>query len=144
VTGAEHSGFSFPLRDRFRDERGLVGKMMVTLLLIIILVGVVAVETGSIVFAKLSLENTASTAAADGERDLLSSHSANSACQSAAQSMIEHDKDARFVQCVADPRTNQIYVKIRKEAPTLIVQRVGFLRKLGIVKAEAETGPGPD
>jgi hypothetical protein len=33
-------------------------------------------------------------------------------------------------------------VKLRKIAPTLIVQRVGFLRKLGVVKATAETGPG--
>jgi hypothetical protein len=127
---------------RWNDERGLVGKMMVTLLIIIIFVGLVAVEAGSIVFAKLSLENTVSTAAADGERELLSSHDPKSACQAAAQSMVEHDENAFFVKCVADPRTNQIFVKIRKIAPTLVVQRVGFLRKLGVVKATAETGPG--
>jgi Flp pilus assembly protein TadG len=129
---------------RIHDERGLVGKMIVGLLVIIVLVGLVAIETGSVVFAKLSLENTASTAAADGERDLVSSHSANSACQTAAQSVREQDDKAFFVQCVADPRTNQIFVKIRKVAPTLIVQRIGFLRKLGIVKASAETGPTTD
>lgn len=129
---------------RFRDERGLVGKMVVGLLLGIIFLGLVAVETGSIVFAKLSLENTVSSAAADGERDLASSHDANSACRTAAASVHEHDDSAFFVKCVADPKTNQIFVKIRKVAPTLIVQRVGFLRKLGIVKATAETGPGTD
>ena len=140
MSAAERSG----LRLRFRDERGLVGKMMVTLLILIVLFGLAAIETGSIIFAKLSLENTVETAAADGDRDLIASHNANSACQAAAQSVIEHDENARFVRCVADPKTNQIYVRIRKEAPTLIVQRVGFLRKLGIVKAEAETGPGAD
>ena len=129
---------------RLRDERGLVGKMIVGMLIGIVLLGLVAIETGSIIFAKLSLENTASTAAADGERDLLASHDANSACQAAAQSVHEHDDSARVVRCVADPKTNQIFVRIRKIAPTLIVQRVEFLKKLGIVKASSETGPGTD
>ena len=129
---------------RWRDERGLVGKMIVTLLVVIVLVGLAAVEAGSIIFAKLSLENTVSAAAADGERDLLSSHNAQSACNTARQSALEHDKNAFFVQCQADAKTNQIFVKLRKTAPTLIVRRVGFLRQLGVVKATAETGPGTD
>jgi Flp pilus assembly protein TadG len=140
VTTAGRGG----VRERFRDERGLVGKMMVTLLIVVLLFGVAAVETGSIIFAKLSLENTVSTVVADGDRDLIASHNANSACQAAAKSLVEHDANARMVQCVADPKTNQIYVKLRKEASTLIVQRVDFLRKLGIVKADEETGPGTD
>ncbi len=129
---------------RLRDERGLVGKMIVGMLIGIVVLGLAAIETGSIVFAKLSLENTASTAAADGARDLIASHNANSACQTAAQSVHEHDDSARLVRCVADPKTSQIFVRIRKIAPTLIVQRIDFLKNLGIVKASAETGPGSD
>jgi hypothetical protein len=129
---------------RWNDERGLVGKMMVTILVVIVVVGIAAVEAGSIVFTKLSLENTASAAAADGERELAASKSAASACQAAAASALQQDKDVVFVvqACKADPSTGQISIKLRKTAPTLIIGKVGFLRKLGVVKATAETGPG--
>jgi Flp pilus assembly protein TadG len=129
---------------RWRNERGLVGKMLVILLLVIAVLGVAAIEAGSIIFTKLTLENTASNAAADGARDLASSHSANSACQAAAQSTAQQDKSVKFLikLCKANPSTGEIFVVLRKTAPTLIVRRVGFLRKLGVVKASAETGPG--
>ena len=54
-------------------------------------------------FAKLSLENTVSSAAADGERECCHRTAPKSACQAAAQSMVEHDDKAFFVKCVADP-----------------------------------------
>ena len=127
---------------RWRDERGLVGKAIVILLVIILLIGVVAVEAGSIIFTKLSLENTASTVAADGERELAASHSQAAACNAAEQSLQQHDSDAELKQCTANTNTNVIFIKLRKVAPTLIVRRVGFLRKLGVVKATDETGPG--
>jgi len=127
---------------RWNDERGLVGKMIVVTLILIVVIGLAVVEAGSIVFTKLSLENTASAVAADGARDLGTSHSQAGACQAAAESLKERDGDAVLVTCQADPSTGQIFIKLRKTASTLIVRRVGFLRKLGVVKATAETGPG--
>jgi Flp pilus assembly protein TadG len=130
------------LTARVRDESGLVGKMVVTLLLIVLLVGIVAVEAGSIIFTKLSLENTASTAAADGARELAATHSRDGACQAAAISVIDSDDSAEMKLCVANPQTGEVTIRVRKVASTLIVQHVSFLRKLGVVKATAETGPG--
>jgi len=127
---------------RLQDQRGLVGKAIVILLLVILFLGVVAVETGSIVFAKLSLENTAEAAAADGARDLETSHNRDSACQAAAISVVEHDKTAVLKNCDANLNTGTVFVRLRKNASTLIVQHIGFLEKLAIVKATAETGPG--
>jgi hypothetical protein len=127
-----------------RDERGLVGKAIVILLVVILVIGVAVIEAGSIIFTKLSLENTASSVVADGARDLASSHSEKAACLAAEQSLEEHDSKAELKQCTANPNTGQIFVKLRKVASTLIVQRVGFLRKLGVVKATAETGPGTE
>ncbi|HEY7281525.1 MAG TPA: hypothetical protein VID47_08030 [Actinomycetota bacterium] len=129
---------------RWRDERGLVGKAVVMLLVLIVLVGIVAVEAGSIIFTKLSLENTASTVAADGARELASSHSQTDACKAAEQSLQQHDPHAELKECTANTNTDVIFIKLRKVAPTLIVKRVGFLRKLGIVKATEETGPGTE
>jgi Flp pilus assembly protein TadG len=127
---------------RLQDQRGLVGKAIVILILLIVLVGIVAIETGSIVFAKLSLENTAEAAAADGARDLSTSHNRNSACQAAAISVFEHDKKAVLKNCDANLTTGTVFVRLRKTASTMIVQHIGFLEKLAIVKATAETGPG--
>jgi Flp pilus assembly protein TadG len=127
---------------RLQDERGLVGRMIITLLLVIILVGIAAVEAGSIIFTKLSLENTASTAAADGARELAATHSRDGACQVAAISVIQSDESAEMKECIANPQTGTVFVKVKKVASTLIVQHVSFLRKLGVVKATAETGPG--
>lgn len=129
---------------RWDDERGLVGKAVVILLIVILVIGVMAVEAGSIIFTKLSLENTADAAAADGERDFASSHNVAEACAAAKASALDHDKDVHFVACTADPNSGVISIKIRKTAPTLIVRRIGFLRKLGVVKATAQTGPGVD
>jgi Flp pilus assembly protein TadG len=127
---------------RWSDERGLVGKAIVLLLVVVVLVGLMAVEAGSIIFTKLSVQNTADAAAADGQRDLASSHSAAEACAAAKASALDEDKNVVFVTCSADPKTGVISIKIRKTAPTLIVRRIGFLRKLGVVKATAQNGPG--
>jgi len=127
---------------RWQDERGLVGKAIIVLLVIVVLVGLAAVEAGSIVFTKLSLDNTAQSAAADGERALESSRDPKGACAAAQASALEEDKDAHFVACTADPKALTITIQIKKTAPTLIVRRIGFLRKLGVVKATASTGPG--
>ena len=127
---------------RWRDERGLVGKAIVMLLVVIVLVGIAAVEAGSIIFTKLSLENTASTVAADGARELAASHDQSDACKAAAASLQQHDPNAELKECTANTTTDVILIKLRKVAPTLIVRRVGFLRKLGVVKATEQTGPG--
>ena len=130
------------LRARWQDERGLVGKALVILFVVIIIIGLMAVEAGSIIFTKLSVDNTADSAAAEGERALASSHSATEACAAAKASALESDKEIHFVACTAVPQTGEITIKIRKTAPTLIVRRIGFLRKLGVVKATSSSNPG--
>ncbi|MFL5799276.1 MAG: hypothetical protein ACJ77A_15260 [Actinomycetota bacterium] len=130
-----------PGRRRFSDERGAVGRLIVTVLVLIVVFGLAAVETGSIVFTKLSLENTASDVASDARLVLTGSHNAQQACAEAESSTQSHDADARLVSCVADPRLDEVKVKLRKLATTIIVQHVPFLRKLRVVKATADTGP---
>jgi hypothetical protein len=134
-----------PSRERVRwsDERGSVGRLIIGTVVLIFVVGLAVVETGSIIFTHLSLENTASDVAADAAVDINASHSANAACNTALQSTHTHDKDAKLVSCSADPKTGEVKVKLRKVATTLIVKHVGFLRKLGVVKATADTGPSP-
>ena len=125
-------------RLRWDDERGAVGKVIVVTL---VLFGLAAVETGSIIFTKLSLENTASAVASDAVTDLISSHNPQAACATALESTHRQDEHARLVSCVADPRKGEVVVKLKKIASTILVKRLGFLRKLGVVRAKVDTGP---
>ncbi len=130
------------IRQRLSDERGLVGKVIVVTLVLIVVVGLALIEAGSIIFARISLENTAASVAADAARELASSGSTQAAaCNAARRSALENDKNARLVQCNANPSTGIVSIRLRKVAPTLIVQHVDFLKKLSVVKATATAGP---
>jgi Flp pilus assembly protein TadG len=126
---------------RLSDQRGAVGRVILTMLVLIVLFGIAAVETGSIIFTKLSLENTASDVAADAVLVLNGSHDPQQACTEAQSSLRDHDSAARLVRCIADPRLGEVKITLRKIATTIIVRHVSFLRKLGVVRATADTGP---
>jgi hypothetical protein len=120
----------------------MVGRVIVTMLVLIVVFGIAAVEAGSIIFTKLSLENTASDVAADAILVLNGSHNPQQACTEAQSSLETHDADARLVRCIADPSVGEVKITLRKVATTIIVRRLSFLRKLGVVKATADIG-GP-
>lgn len=130
-------------RRRFSDQRGAVGRVILTLLILIVVAGLAVVEAGSIVFTRLSLENTASDVAADAVLVLNGSHDPQAACAAAQDSTQSHDADARLVRCTADPRVGEVKVTLRKVATTIIVNHVSFLRKLGVVRATADLGGPP-
>ena len=130
-------------RNTLAGQRGSVGSVIVTMLVLIVVFGLAVVETGSIVFTKLSLENTASDVASDAVLTLNSSHNSQQACIAAQQSLETHDKKARLVVCSADPQDGEVKVTLRKVASTIVVSHVSFLRKLGVVKASADLG-GPE
>ncbi len=139
--GAHGSGGFDSIRRRLSDERGLVGKLLVVTIVTILVVGLALIETGSIVFTKISLDNTATTVAADAARELASNGTPATACNAALRSAHENDEGARLVQCNANPSTGIVSIRLRKKASTIIVQRLDFLKKLGVVKATATAGP---
>jgi Flp pilus assembly protein TadG len=128
--------------DRLRDQRGLVGKAIVGLMLALAVLAVFAVEGGSILFTKLSISSAADAAAGAGAGDYSRTHDRQVACTTVLNVLHERDEDARLTRCdVAQDGT--VTVTVKKKASTLIVQRVGFLRKLGIVRQTAAVGPPP-
>lgn len=125
-----------------RDERGLVGKSLVITMVLIAVIGVGVIEGASILFTRLSLQNTADQVASDTSLDYDNNHSASGAQQVALQSLQEHDEAAHLVSIQFDvPKAGDVTVKIKKKATTFIVQHVSFLRKLGVAKATATSGP---
>ena len=73
---------------------------------------------------------------------LVTSHSARRPAAAAKASMLEPRQGRPLRRLRGRPEHGVISIKIRKTAPTLIVRRVGFLRKLGVVKATARPARG--
>jgi uncharacterized membrane protein len=121
-------------------EAGLVGKSIVVLLVVALLLGLAAVEGGSILFTQLKLQDAADAAASAASSAFGSSHEVTAAKQAALEAIQENDDGAHLVKVVIDTN-GDVTVVLKKKAATLVVQRVGFLKHLAIVKATSTSGP---
>jgi Flp pilus assembly protein TadG len=124
-----------------REERGLVGRMLVTFMLVILVLGVAAVDGGSILFTKFKASDAASAAAVAGAAQYESTHNTQQAQAAAIQAGHEQDSDARLTAFRVNPASGDVTVTMTKEASTLVIRRVGFLRKWGIVRATSTASP---
>ena len=126
---------------RLRSEAGLVGRSTVILLVLVAIFGVFAVEGGSILFTRLSLQDTADAVANQAAGSYYNTNSFQSAEQAAEDSLVEHDPTAKIVGFQVDPSTGNVTVILRKAAATILVKRVGFLKKLGVIRVSSTAGP---
>jgi hypothetical protein len=125
---------------RLHEERGLVGRAAVVLIVAVIVFGLLIVEGGSIVFARLQMSDLASASAVEGASVYSRTSSVEAAREAAKAFARERDEDARITRFVvaADGR---VTVTVRKKARTFIVQHVGFLEDLAVAKATETAGP---
>jgi Flp pilus assembly protein TadG len=121
-------------------ELGLVGKGAVILLALAVLLGLAAVEGGSILFTQLKLQDAADAAASAASSAYGSSRQLDAAKAAALGAIQENDEGAHLVKIVIDTK-GDVTVELKKKAATILVQRIGFLKKLAIVKATSTTGP---
>ena len=129
------------MRSRLRGEAGLVGRSTVILLVLVAVFGVCAVEGGSILFTRLSLQDTADAVANQASGSYYNTRSFQSAEQAAEDSLMEHDPTAKIVGFQVDPTTRNVTVILRKTATTFLVKRIGFLKKLGVIRVSSTAGP---
>jgi len=121
-------------------ELGLVGRSLIILIALIVVVGLAAVEGGSILFTELKLQDAADAAASAASGAYGSTHRLELAKQAAIDAIQENDDGAHLVKLVADTQGN-VTVTLKKKAVTMVVQRIGFLKHLAIVKATSTSGP---
>ncbi|MDP9340958.1 MAG: pilus assembly protein TadG-related protein [Actinomycetota bacterium] len=121
-------------------EAGLVGRSVVILLVVALVLGLAAVEGGSILFTQLKLQDAADAAASAASSAFGSSHQVPSAKQAALEAIQENDEGAHLVKLVIDTN-GDVTVVLKKKAATMVVHRIGFLKHLGIVKATSTSGP---
>ena len=123
-----------------RDERGLVGFSLIRWVIVIVLLGVVMIEGGSIIFTAVGLQNAADGAAVEAARVWRESRNLRFASAAAVESLDDREQDqARLVNIEADSTEPfEVRITVRKQAATMIVHRIGFLKDLATVEVEAE------
>jgi hypothetical protein len=125
---------------RLREERGLVGRAAVVLFVVVIVFGLLIVEGGSIVFARLQMSDLASATAVEGASAYRRSSSVPAAREAARAFAEDRDEDARITRFVVGA-DGAVTVTMRKKARTFIVQHVGFLEDLSVARATETAGP---
>jgi uncharacterized membrane protein len=117
------------------DERGLVGRAAITIMVLILVGGIVAIDGSSILFTKLQLSDTAEVAASAAADAYEGSHDQNAAVRAAIDAVEDRDSDAQVT--AFDVSGGAVTVTVRKVASTLVARRWEPLRKLAIVTSTA-------
>jgi Flp pilus assembly protein TadG len=128
------------LAARLRGERGVIGVSLIRWTIVLVLLGVVVIEAGSIIFTSLSLQNAADGAAARAAATWRKTQNLESAREMAIRTLDEREEDeARLVSIEADnTEPFELRITVRKQAATLIVHRIGFLKGFAVVDVDAE------
>lgn len=112
-----------------RDERGLVGKLLVLWLVFLALVVVALFDAGSIVFARLRVADLAQDAAFASAQRFDETGERRQAVRAALASIASSDEDARLSELEIS-RRGEVTVVVTDQATTLLAGRIGFLDHL--------------
>jgi len=113
------------------DERGLVGKILVLWLVLAALLAVLTYDGIRIAVTRFRVADAAQTAAFESATTLRKTQGdRNAAFRAARDSVAEADEDLRLAEFVIDPLTNEVRITVTQKAPTLLAERIGFLRSL--------------
>jgi uncharacterized membrane protein len=127
-----------------RDERGLVGKIVILWLVFLAAFVLAAFDAGSIALTRYKVTSAASDAALEAANVFKQSGDRNQAYQAAVELVNEDVPGARIPAkdgFSIDPQTGKVTIVVVKRASTLIAGRVGFLESLLRAKATETSGP---
>ncbi len=127
---------------RIAEERGIVGVSLIRWAIILVLLGVVMIEFGSIIFTAIGLQNAADAAALEAAEVWEDTGSLDRAREAALAALVERQQSearippAKF-EADGEP-TYEVRFTAVKQASTLVVHRIGFLEGLAQVEVEAK------
>ena len=119
-----------------RDERGLVGRAAITIMVLAVIFGLAAIDGGSVFLAKLQMSDTADAAATAGWETWNNIHDAKSARTAAAEAAHERNPSSR-IEAFSVTRTGTVTVTVRSVATTLFLKRIGALRGWAVIESTA-------
>lgn len=124
-------------------ETGAVGRLIVMWLVVVAVIGVVAIDAGSIAFTKFRLADVASAASTEAANSFKGNKNVDAACQTAIASIAAADASAKLANkgCVVDVPTGTVTITVRKEAKTILVGHLSFAKHFAKVTATETNGP---
>lgn len=125
---------------RLNDERGFVIASLIRLVFILLVLGLVVVEGGSILFTRLTLGDAVEYAATSGADQLQRSGSPQAAEAATAEALAERESNATLTRFEVLP-DGGVRVTATKQAATILVHRIGFLEDLARVEVTASGRP---
>lgn len=130
------------VRERLQDERGLILKTLLILLVVLVVGGVALADAGSILLTRFRVADAAQEAATEAAFIYKTTGDREQALQVAIATVHDIDTEARIKDFAVDTATGDITVTVRKKVSTIAVKFLGFLE--GFEKAEStNTAPSP-
>ncbi|HEY3265147.1 MAG TPA: hypothetical protein VGK12_08320 [Actinomycetota bacterium] len=126
--------------DPFRDERGLVGKILLVSLLLAAVIVVAAIDAGSIVLTRSRAADLAKDASVSAAEALRRSGDEEQAKLAALHTIADADEPVRLKRIDVGRREVTVVLVVR--ADTLVVGRIPFLDDLERVTVSGST-PAP-
>ncbi len=126
-----------------RDQRGFVAGSLVRYAIVLVILGVIMIEAGSILFTYIGLQNAADAsaiAAADAWSDSRSLRVARRTARADLDTRGQENATITSFEADSLPAL-EVRLTVEKAAPTLLVQRIGFLEGLGVVEVDAAAQP---
>ena len=129
------------IRDRLGDERGLLLRSAITLLIVLVVGGVAVADAGSVIVAKFKVANAAQAASEDAAFSYKTNHDKDAAYQAALADIGTVGGDAQITAFDVNTQTGQVTVTVSRDVTTIAVKHLGFLK--GFEKAEATNTAEP-
>lgn len=124
-------------------QAGAIGTFIIVWLAIVVVIGITALDAGSIAFTKFRLADVASSASTQAANAFRSNPNTDAACQAAVASIVADDASAKLAKngCIVDVQTGTVTITVRKQAKTIIAGRLGLTRHFTKVSATEANGP---
>ena len=128
-------------RPRLSGEAGLIVSGLIKAIVFFILFAIVLADGGSIMFARLRVDDVATGAAIEAADSFKKTGDVNAARESAKAIIHERDDDALLTGFTVDPGSGAVTVTVTKQAPTLFVRHFSFSRKWALARASETALP---
>jgi uncharacterized membrane protein len=126
----------------FRDDRGLVGKILLVWLLLVVVLVVGAIDAGSILLARSRAADLADDASVSAAAAFAQSGDEEQAKLAALDTIADADEPVRLKSIDVGRREVSVVLVVR--ADTLVIGRIPFLDDLGRVTVTGSTAAPRD
>lgn len=128
-----------PRPPTFGDDHGLIGKLLLVWLLIVVLLGIAAVDAGSILMLRVRTGDLAGEAATAAAVEFAETRDERAAKLAALGTIADSDDRARLERI--DVRRREVTVEVSTRADTIVVGRVPFLDDFAKVTVTRTSAP---